>query len=124
VNQGRFGREERKAMFEEAFLESAIAKYKAQKDFAERAIVQLGDEKLHQPLDENTVSMGTTEHVGNANGIVVERRPMKTVGPHTPMTRVVNDDQSRTLGAYCGSTPTLPKTRLRDRGWVLPPLPA
>jgi len=44
-------------MVEEAFLESAIAEYKAQKDFAERAIVQLDDEKLHQPLDENTNSV-------------------------------------------------------------------
>ena len=44
-------------MVGEVFLESAIAKYKAQKDLAERAIVQLGDEKLHQPLDENTNSV-------------------------------------------------------------------
>jgi uncharacterized damage-inducible protein DinB len=39
------------------FLESSVAKYKAQKDFAERAIAQLGDEKLHQPLDENSNSV-------------------------------------------------------------------
>jgi len=44
-------------MVGKAFLESALAKYKAQKDLAERAIVQLDDEKLHQSLDENTNSV-------------------------------------------------------------------
>ena len=39
------------------FLDSAIAKYKAQRHLAERAIVQVSDEKLHQPLDENTNSV-------------------------------------------------------------------
>jgi hypothetical protein len=44
-------------MVGKVFLESAMAKYRAQKDFAERAIVQLSDEQLHQPLDENTNSV-------------------------------------------------------------------
>ena len=44
-------------MVGKVFLESAIAKYQAQKDLAERAIVQLGDEQLHHPLDENTNSV-------------------------------------------------------------------
>jgi hypothetical protein len=57
AKQTRFSREERETMIGEVFLESAIAKHKAQKDFAERAIVQLGDEQLHQPLDENTNSV-------------------------------------------------------------------
>jgi len=51
------GREERKAMVGEVFLEAAIAKHTAQRDLAERAIAQLSDEKLHQPLDENTNSV-------------------------------------------------------------------
>ena len=44
-------------MVGKVFLESAIAKYQAQKDLAQRAIAQLGDEQLHQPLDENTNSV-------------------------------------------------------------------
>ncbi len=44
-------------MVGKVFLKSAIAKYQAPKDLAERAIVQLSDEKLHQPLDENTNSV-------------------------------------------------------------------
>jgi len=46
-------------MVGKAFLDSAIAKHKAQKDLAERAIVQLGDEQIHQALDENTNSVAT-----------------------------------------------------------------
>ena len=44
-------------MVGKVFLESAVAKYQAQKNLAERAIVQLDDEQLHQPLDENTNSV-------------------------------------------------------------------
>ena len=44
-------------MVGKVFLESARAKYQAQKDLAERAIVQLDDDQLHQPLDENTNSV-------------------------------------------------------------------
>jgi uncharacterized damage-inducible protein DinB len=39
------------------FLASAMASFKAQKKLAERAVVQLSVEQLHQPLDENTNSM-------------------------------------------------------------------
>ena len=37
-----------------AFLDSAVAMFRSQKKLAERAIGQLTDEQLHQPLDENT----------------------------------------------------------------------
>jgi hypothetical protein len=40
-----------------AFLASAIARFKAQKSLAERAVGQLSDEQLHLPLDENTNSV-------------------------------------------------------------------
>ncbi len=44
-------------MDEMDFLQSALATFRSQKVLAERAIGQLGDEQLRQPLDENTNSI-------------------------------------------------------------------
>jgi len=52
-------------MIEQAFLESISRNFQSQKRSADKAIVQLSDEQLRVPLDENTNSVAVImKHVG------------------------------------------------------------
>src|SRR5262245_10846862 len=52
-------------MLEQTFLDSIIRNFQAQKRLADKAIVQLTDDQLRQPLDENTNSVAVMmKHMG------------------------------------------------------------